>query len=60
MWKYTPKVMDHFLNPRNVGEMENPDAHKNLIVRVGGYSDYFVNISEELQNNVIERTFADI
>lgn len=26
MWKYTPKVMDHFLNPRNVGEMENPDA----------------------------------
>lgn len=26
MWKYTPKVMDHFLNPRNVGEIENADA----------------------------------
>ena len=39
---------------------ENPDNHRNLIVRVGGYSDYFVNLDEALQDNVIERTFADI
>ena len=38
----------------------HPENHRNLIVRVGGYSDYFVNIGEELQNNVIERTFTDI
>jgi NifU-like protein len=26
MWEYTGKVKDHFLNPRNVGEIENPDG----------------------------------
>jgi NifU-like protein len=26
MWNYTEKVKDHFLNPRNVGEIENPDG----------------------------------
>src|SRR5208337_4987617 len=26
MWEYTGKVKDHFLNPRNVGEVENPDG----------------------------------
>jgi NifU-like protein len=26
MWEYTDKVKDMFLNPKNVGEIENPDA----------------------------------
>jgi NifU-like protein len=26
MWEYTDKVKDHFLNPRNVGEVDNADA----------------------------------
>jgi NifU-like protein len=26
MWDYTDKVKEHFLNPRNVGEVENADA----------------------------------
>ncbi len=34
----------------------NPDAHRDLIVRVGGYSDYFVNLSKSLQENVLART----
>ncbi len=39
---------------------KNPENHRNLIVRVGGYSDYFVNLDSALQDNVIERTFAQI
>lgn len=26
MWEYTDKLKDHFFNPRNVGEIENPDG----------------------------------
>jgi NifU-like protein len=26
MWEYTDKVKDHFLNPRNVGEVKDPDG----------------------------------
>ncbi len=26
MWEYTDKVRDHFFNPRNVGEIEEPDG----------------------------------
>ena len=26
MWDYTDKVKDHFFNPHNVGEVENPDG----------------------------------
>lgn len=36
-----------------------PDKHKDLIVRVAGYSDYFVDLTEELQNEIINRTAYD-
>lgn len=39
---------------------KNPQAHGDIIVRVGGYSDIFVNLSKELQDNVIARTFVEI
>jgi len=26
MWEYTDKVKQHFFNPRNIGEIENPDG----------------------------------
>jgi pyruvate-formate lyase len=34
----------------------NPDQYRNLIVRVAGYSDYFCDLSEVLQNEIIART----
>ncbi|MGD2115515.1 MAG: glycyl radical protein [Acidobacteriota bacterium] len=34
----------------------NPEAHRDLIVRVAGYSDYFCDLSTELQEEIIART----
>lgn len=34
----------------------NPQNHKDLIVRIGGYSARFIDLSPELQDNVIART----
>lgn len=33
-----------------------PEEYRGLIVRVAGYSDYFNNLSEQLQNEIITRT----
>jgi formate C-acetyltransferase len=33
-----------------------PDEHRGLIVRVAGYSDYFCDLSPELQDEIISRT----
>lgn len=30
MWKYSEILMDHFMNPRNVGGLENPDGHSEV------------------------------
>ena len=35
---------------------KHPEEHKDLIVRVAGYSDYFNDLGEELQNEIIRRS----
>ena len=35
---------------------KNPEKYRNLLVRVAGYSAYFIELSEDLQNDIIERT----
>lgn len=35
---------------------EEPEAYRDLIVRVAGYSDYFCDLSLELQDEIIART----
>jgi trans-4-hydroxy-L-proline dehydratase len=35
---------------------KEPENYRDLIVRVAGYSDYFVNLGEDLQNEIIYRT----
>lgn len=35
---------------------KEPEKYRDLIVRVAGYSDYFVDLNEDLQNEIIKRT----
>jgi formate C-acetyltransferase len=35
---------------------KHPERYRNLIVRVAGYSDYFVDLGADLQNEIIKRT----
>lgn len=39
---------------------KNPEKYRDLIVRVAGYSDYFVDLGEDLQNEIIERSEQEI
>jgi formate C-acetyltransferase len=34
----------------------NPEKHRDLIVRVAGYSDYFCDLNKALQDEIIART----
>ena len=35
---------------------EHPDRHRDLVVRIAGYSDYFTSLPPEMQNEIVERT----
>jgi len=35
---------------------KHPERYQNLVIRVAGYSDYFVRLSRELQDEIISRT----
>lgn len=39
-----------------INAKKTPDKYKSLRVRVSGFSDYFVNLSEGLQDEIISRT----
>jgi len=40
--------------------VDNPEEYRDLIVRIGGYSDYFVNCLPEMQQEIILRTEHEI
>jgi pyruvate-formate lyase len=35
---------------------KDPRAYRSLVVRVAGYSDYFVSLSKDVQDEIIMRT----
>ena len=39
-----------------IAARDNPEQHRDLIVRVGGYCDYFTRLSPNMQEEIIQRT----
>lgn len=42
--------------PRALAAQKEPDKYRNLIVRIAGYSAYFVDLSPAQQSEIISRT----
>jgi nitrogen fixation NifU-like protein len=56
---YTEKVMDHFTNPRNVGEIENPDGVGEVgNAKCGDIMRIYLKIEGDVISDVKFKTFG--
>jgi nitrogen fixation NifU-like protein len=56
---YSEKVMDHFMNPRNVGEIENPDGVGEVgNARCGDIMKVFLKVENDVIVDVKFKTFG--
>jgi nitrogen fixation NifU-like protein len=56
---YSAKVMDHFMNPRNVGEIENPDGVGEVGNPVcGDIMKMFIKVKDNVITDVKFQTFG--
>ncbi len=56
---YTEKVMDHFMNPRNVGEIENADGVGEVgNVKCGDIMRIYIKVNGEVIEDVKFKTFG--
>jgi formate C-acetyltransferase len=55
-----PQIQVNYIDSEALRDAQvNPEKHRNLVVRVGGYCEYFVNLDRTLQNEIIDRTVHD-
>ncbi len=56
---YTEKVMDHFTNPRNVGELENPDGVGEVgNAKCGDIMKMYIKVSGDVITDISFKTFG--
>ncbi|MEE9520603.1 MAG: Fe-S cluster assembly scaffold protein NifU [Dehalococcoidales bacterium] len=56
---YSEKVMDHFMNPRNVGEIENPDGMGEVGNPIcGDMMTFFIKVKDNRLEDVKFKTFG--
>ncbi|KAF5411536.1 MAG: Iron-sulfur cluster assembly scaffold protein IscU 2 [Candidatus Methanogasteraceae archaeon] len=56
---YSEKVMEHFMNPRNVGTIENPDGYGKVGNPVcGDIMEMFISVEDDTISDIEFRTFG--
>ncbi len=56
---YTDKVMDHFSNPRNIGEIEDADGVGEIGNPVcGDMMSFYINVQNDKISNIKYKTFG--
>ena len=56
---YSKKVMDHFMNPRNVGIIENPDGYGKVGNPVcGDLMEIFIKVKNDIITDIKFKTFG--
>jgi len=56
---YSKKVLDHFMNPRNVGALESPDGYGKVGNPVcGDLMEMFIKVNEEMIDEITFRSFG--
>ena len=57
--EYTEQVMDHFMNPRNMGEMENPDGVGTVgNAKCGDIMKIYIKVENDVIVDVKFKTFG--
>ena len=57
--EYTEQVMDHFMNPRNMGEMENPSGVGTVgNAKCGDIMRIFIKVEDDVITDVKFKTFG--
>jgi len=56
---YSDKVMDHFMNPRNVGEIEDPDGYGKVGNPVcGDLMEMYIKVENDIITDIKFKTFG--
>lgn len=56
-----PQIQINYQNPEDlIDAQKHPEKHRDLVVRIAGYCEYFVNLDHRLQCEIIERTIHEV
>ena len=56
-----PQLQVNFVNAEDLlAAQKEPEKHRDLVVRIAGYCEYFVNLDRKLQSEIIARTLHEL